>query len=533
MKKKNDLVSVVIVTRNRKEELINCIDSYLASMYKNIEIIVVDNGSKPSLITWLPKKYKNLNLITNDANLGPSKGRNQGILAAKGQYILFADDDSIADKNMVDALLKGLEKNPKAGIIQPLIYNQDQKNILLGAGHDISISTGRIKAWGVMEEDKGQYKGIRAVPMCGCVWMIKKEVVDRVGLFDEDYFIPYEDSDFCLRARKEGIKLLCTSDAKAYHPVYKKTFINPRIEWIGITSPERAYRVARNKMIFMLKHSPFPLNLIFIFILFPLMVFAHSVIILSTLRFDVLLRYWLGVLAGILYILLYPFRWVRKYYALYDKQLMPFKMFLIAWTDPIPIVIDKNARSVLDLACGQGKPMLVIKLRRKITSAVGVDLFEPYIKEAREQKIHDKYVLQDIRKVKFSKRSFDVVLASHVLEHMHKKEAWRVLENMESIAKMQVVIATPIGEHYHPAVDGNELQVHLSHFNPEEFEKRGYKIIKYGWKWLLGDEGIVHKTQNDILRKVLFSFNILVTPIYYFFQGTCDYVFVAYKDISK
>ena len=104
-------------------------------------------------------------------------------------------------------------------------------------------------------------------------------------------------------------------------------------------------------------------------------------------------------------------------------------------------------------------------------------------------------------------------MASHVLEHMYKKEAWKVLENMERIAKKQVLMATPIGEHYHPAVDGNALQIHLSHFEPEEFAKRGYKIKKYGWKWLLGDEGIVHKTQNDILRKILFTFNILVTPI--------------------
>src|SRR5258708_7750977 len=98
MNKNNPLVSVVIVTCNRKKELIRCIDSYRNSTYKHIEIIVIDNASKPSPSTWLPKKYNKIVLINNEANLGPSKGRNQGIIAAKGKYILFADDDSIAEK---------------------------------------------------------------------------------------------------------------------------------------------------------------------------------------------------------------------------------------------------------------------------------------------------------------------------------------------------------------------------------------------------------------------------------------------------
>jgi GT2 family glycosyltransferase/ubiquinone/menaquinone biosynthesis C-methylase UbiE len=533
MKSKQKLVSAVIVTSNRKKELIKCIDSLINQTYKNIQIIVVDNGSRPSVITWLPKQYPQVVLVTNDGNYGPSKGRNQGIKAATGEYILFMDDDAIADQRMVESLFNVLVKEKKAGAVQPLMYDKENKKILLGAGHDISVYTGRIKAWGVREEDIGQYNGVREVPMCGCVWMIKQTVIKKIGNFDEDYFIPYEDSDLCLRARRAGFKLFCTSDAKAYHPVYKKTFVNKNLEWIGITSKERAFRVARNKIIYMRKFSPFPANLFFFLVLLPLMVGVHSLIILSTFRLDVFLRYWMGVIAGVLFIFYYPIRDLRKYYRQYDRDLMPFKMFLLAWTDPIPFVIDKSAKTILDLACGEGKPMILIKLRMPIERAVGVDLFEPYIEQARKEKIHDEYILKDIRKVTFPARSFDIVLASHVLEHMPKKEAWKVLANMERMAKKQVVMATPIGEHYHPAVDGNELQIHLSHFEPADFEKKGYKVTKYGWKWLLGENGIVHRTQNDIFRKILFTFNILVTPIYYLFQGTCDYVFVAYKDVSK
>ncbi len=528
------LVSIVIVSCDRKKDLIECIDSYLASTYKPLEIIVVDNASKPPLLTWLPKKYPMVKLITSDTNLGAAEGRNRGLEISKGQYIVFTDDDAYSDKDMVKNLVEAFEKRKDAGIIQPLVYDKQKKNMLQGAGHDINLTTGRIKAWGVREIDKGQYEGIREVPMCGCVWMVKKEVFKKIGNYDEDYFIPYEDSDFSIRVRKAGYKLYCYSKAKTWHQGHKSTFVHPWIEWLGITSPARAYRVFRNKMIFMRKHSPFPQNLFFFFILLPAYTFLHTLIILSSRRFDILMKYWLGVLSGLWYAITYPIRKpIAGIYRKLDEDLHEFKMFLMAWTDPAPWIIDSSGKTILDLACGQGKPMELIKHRMKVKRAVGVDLFEPYIVEARKKKIHDEYILADITKVKFKENSFDIVLASHVIEHLTKKEGWRLLENMERWAKKQVIIATPIGEHYHPAEDGNIWQLHKSAFVPKDFEERGYKIKKYGWKWLLGDQGIVHSIKNDPVRKVLYTFNILMTPVYYLFQDSCDYTFVAYKNMKN
>jgi GT2 family glycosyltransferase/SAM-dependent methyltransferase len=529
---KHKLVSVVIVTRDRKKDLVESLDAFFKSTYKPLEVIVVDNGSRPPLLTWLQKSYPKIKLITLESNLGAAEGRNRGISVATGEYILFSDDDASPDPKMISELVEVFEEHKKAGIVQPLVYDKQRRNILQGAGHDIDLTTGRIKASGVMEEDRGQYEGIREVPMCGCVWMVKRSVINKIGTFDADYFIPYEDSDFSIRARNAGYKLFCFSKAKTYHQGHKSTFVHPRIEWLGITSSERAYRTARNKIIFIRKNSPFLNQLVFFFIFLPLITIAHTVIIISTGKIDVLVRYWMGFLSGLLYALVYPFRWVRNYYRSYDKKIGPFKMYLSAWSDPLPWVADKSAKTILDLACGQGNPMVFLKYRMNFEKSVGVDLFEPYIEEARKAKIHDKYIISDIRTVKFPPKSFDIVLASHVVEHMPKKEAWQVVENMEKIAKKQVIIATPIGEHYHPAVDGNELQIHKSHFMPEEFEKRGYKVLKYGWSWILGDAGLVHKVKSDILRKIIFTLNLFLTPVYFIFQGTSDYIFVAYKNMS-
>lgn len=533
MKTNKKLVSVVIVSKDRKKDLIECLESYLKSSYKNIEIILVDNGSRPPLLTWIPKKYPKVKLITSDINLGAAEGRNRGLEFATGDYVLFTDDDAYAETDMVLYLVEAFERNKNAGIIAPLLYDKQKKNILQGAGHDIDLTTGRIKAWGVREEDRGQYDGLREVPMCGCVWMVKREVFNKIGNYDKEYFIPYEDSDFSIRARRVGFKLYYYSKAKTWHQGVKTTYVHSWVEWLGITSPERAYRVARNKMIFMRKHSTFPKNLLFFFIFLPAYTFLHSLIIISSRRFDIFIKYWLGFLSGLWFCFIYPIRRIyAQAYENLDKRLDPLKLYLMALTDPLPWIVDRSAKTILDLGCGQGKPMEMIKLRMKVKFSVGVDLFKPYIDQARKKKIHNEYVIKDIRKVNFKNKSFDVVMASHVLEHMNEKDAWKVLENMERMAKKQVIIGTPIGAHYHPAEDGNIWQLHKSFFAPDEFEKRGYKIKKYGWKWLLGDKGIVHKTNNDVFRKILYVFNIAATPIYYLFQPLCDYVFVAYKKMK-
>ncbi len=221
---------------------------------------------------------------------------------------------------------------------------------------------------------------------------------------------------------------------------------------------------------------------------------------------------------------------LKKLYYRFDNYINPFKVFLLSLEDPVCWIIDKSADSILDVGCGQGFPMKMIKNRMKVKKSIGVDLFRPYIEIGKKSKIHDQYVIADVRNIKFKERSFDVVLALQILEHLNKKEAWQLLDKIEKIAKKQVIIATPVGKMYHPPVDNNKLQLHKSAFYPEEFEKRGYKIIKYGRKELLGEGGLVHKVDNDLFRKMIYSVSYLLNISLYLFQPLSNYYFVAYKD---
>lgn len=296
-----ELISVILVTRNRKKELLRCLKSLQIANYKQIEIIIVDNDTNPPVLSWLKKSPPNVNIIRSEKNLGAAGGRNLGIRFAKGNFLLFIDDDAKIQKDMIGQLLKILLKNSQIGIVQPKIFNMGSKNILQGIGCNIDLLTGKVSALGIREIDKGQYDNIEEIPTVGCIWMVKKEVIKKIGKYDEQYFIPYEDLDFSLRARKSGYKIFFAAKALAWHSSIKPTFINPSLDYIGIRSKDQAYRIARNKIIFMKKHAPFLNLLFFLFILLPIYTFVHSVVILLSLKVTVLFDYWKGVIAGLIY----------------------------------------------------------------------------------------------------------------------------------------------------------------------------------------------------------------------------------------
>ena len=531
-KSNKKLVSVIVVTRDRKKDLNKCLESIYSSNYKNFEVLVIDNGSKKPVDKWIKKIFPKVRVIRADKNFGAAGGRNLGIKYAQGSYLLFIDDDAFVHENLINELVKGLEKSKEIGVVHPKIYFRENKNILQGLGCDINMLTARVSAVGLREKDYGQYDKEREIQTVGCIWMVKKEVIEKIGGYDEDFFIPYEDTDFSLRAKKAGFKIMFLPQALAWHRGPKKTYVNPVIDYLGIRSTDRAYRISRNKIIFMRKNAPRLNFIFFILILTPLYLVIHSSLIVSTGRFDILKKYWLGFVSGVWFSIKYH-NPILDFYQNIDKKLINIKFQMMVWTDPICLVIDKSAKSVLDVGCGLGVPMELIKKKVRIDYAVGVDLFEPYIELLNEKKIHDKYILADVRKINFPKKSFDVVFASDVIEHMPKKDAWKVLEDMERFAKKQVIVTTSLGYLYHPPVDGNKLQLHLSGYQPEEFHKKGYKTIKYGTKQILGTDGLVHRIKFDPLKKLVFLTTFLLFHLYLIFPNLGNYCFVAYKDIIK
>jgi len=298
-----NLVSVIIVTRNRKKEFIKSLDSILTSTYKPLEVIVVDNKSDFDITKTFPERvFKKIKLIQSYKNLGAAGGRNLGARHAKGDYLLFFDDDVIADKKMVAELVKVLSDKKNTVVTSPKIYDLDKKNTLQAVGHWVNMITGRIGGWGVYEKDIGQYEKILKIPMAGGVLLIKKEFFKKAHGFDEVFFIPYEDSDLTYQATKSGYDVLFVPKATCFHPS-KKIVMPEKIQMLGITSPERAYRTLRNKIILIRKNGKWYEVLIFVCIFVPIYFIIHSAIILSARGYKTLWYYWKGTISGLLYVI--------------------------------------------------------------------------------------------------------------------------------------------------------------------------------------------------------------------------------------
>ena len=297
------LVSVVIVTKDRPKEVGKAMASIYRQTYKPIEVVLVDNGSINRVSDLIKDKYRKTKIISNLTYRGAAGGRNLGFLNTKGEFIFFMDDDAFADKDAISQLIKVAQQDPKIGIVGPKIYYANKKNVIQGIGHNINLLTGRVIGIGVGKQDFGQYEKIIDIPMIGCAWMVKRGVFNKIGKYDEDFFIPYEDSDFSIRARKADFRICYVPKAHIWHSSHYNLDIPQSIQWLGIINAERAYRISRNKIIFMKKHAHFLNLLIFLLIFSPIYVMVHSAIILFSRRLDILRYYWKGLLSGFKYVL--------------------------------------------------------------------------------------------------------------------------------------------------------------------------------------------------------------------------------------
>lgn len=141
----------------------------------------------------------------------------------------------------------------------------------------------------------------------------------------------------------------------------------------------------------------------------------------------------------------------------------------------------KGVKSVLDVACGASSPLGAIK---KTFYSVGVDIFKPSIIKSKKARIHDEYKLGDVLQLTafLKKKSFDAVVGLDIIEHLEKQQGYKLLKQMELLAKKKVIILTPYGFTQQHPYDKNPYQIHKSGWYPSDFTKKGYRV--YGMRGL-------------------------------------------------
>jgi len=285
-------VSIIILNWNGWSDTVECLESIYHLNYSNYQVIVVDNNSsedsiqkiedyalgkieiksnffkydpndkpieiiqyrkKNSFTFNFPNDNKQLILIKNDMNYGFAGGNNIGIeFSLKNlnpDYILLLNNDTVVDKDFLKILLQEGEIDAKIGILGPKMYYYDDPNVIWCIGGKIDWKLARGLHVGINETDIGQYsEKMNFDYINGSAILIKKEVLDDVGLLDEKFFLYFEETDLALRAYKKGYNSTYIPNAKIWHKVSKSGG--------GVKKEIGLYYITRNRWLFMKKWAP-------------------------------------------------------------------------------------------------------------------------------------------------------------------------------------------------------------------------------------------------------------------------------------
>ena len=250
------VVSVVIVNWNGLRFLKGCLRTLSLQSYSDFETIVVDNGSKDGSVSFIRASYPQIKIIENSDNKGFAAANNQGIAVASGRYVALLNNDTEVAREWLHSLAASAESSPSdVGMWAPKILSLDDRTTIDSVG-GLLISTCCIaKGRGRGERDRGQYDGVRDVFIpSACAAMYRREMIDGVGGFDEEFFAYCEDTDLGMRAMLMGWKTRSVPEAVVYHH-YSGT--------AGRYSPMKAFLVERNHIWVAVKNMPLPMVLSF------------------------------------------------------------------------------------------------------------------------------------------------------------------------------------------------------------------------------------------------------------------------------
>ena len=208
------------------------------------EIILVDNGSK-DVSKLLKLSGKNIKLLKNDENLGFSKGNNQGIKIARGEYILLLNSDTIVKEGAINKILFYAKSSKNVGVVGARLLNNDG-SIQESAMRFPTIFKTMAESWFGKKLLKYIPKGgspVKVEAVVGAAFLITPEALKKVGMLDERYFFYYEDLDYCRRIKKAGLEVHYLPDAEIVHlhGVAGKSIVDSANQWRRLVPSSKIY----------------------------------------------------------------------------------------------------------------------------------------------------------------------------------------------------------------------------------------------------------------------------------------------------
>lgn len=260
-------IAVIILNYNGFADTHECLRSLTTVKRTGLQLltVVVDNASKESP-EILVCEFPEVTLLKNSTNLGYAEGNNVGIREAlkhNADFVLILNNDTVVDQYCFIELLKASDQKPSGGIFGPKIYfykgrefhkSRYKKNesgkVFWYAGGRIDWDNVLVSHRGVDEVDHGQYDTLTKTPfMSGCAMFVRRDVFEKIGLFDNKLYLYYEDLDFCKRAEKNGIGSWYVPKATIWHKNAGTAG--------GSGSDLQSYYMTRNRLLIGIRYAPF------------------------------------------------------------------------------------------------------------------------------------------------------------------------------------------------------------------------------------------------------------------------------------
>ena len=257
-------IAIVVLHFSCKDLTEKCLQSIQELQAPNFQsqTIIVNNNPKEKLDD-LKARFKEFNFLETEKNLGYAAGNNFGLkkaLKEKPDFVFILNNDTILDKKVLVELVKASDLDEKIGILAPKIYfapgyefhqeryqKKDQGKVIWYAGGVIDWQNIVSSHRGVDEVDFGQYDTPLETDFAsGCAILVKRKVFEKIGFFEEKYFLYWEDVDFCQRAKLAGFKIFFVPQAKLWHANAGSSKVGGALQ---------DYYLTRNRLIFGLKYA--------------------------------------------------------------------------------------------------------------------------------------------------------------------------------------------------------------------------------------------------------------------------------------
>lgn len=237
-------VIVIVLNWNGAQDTLRCLDSLGRVAYPRFEVLVVDNGSTDGSVDLLRQAYQDVELLENHENLGYAGGNNVGIeraVARGADYVVLLNNDTVVDPGFLDTLVEGADRHPKAAFFGPKILYLDRPDTVWFGGGRIDWSNGSSHIDQERRDEPTDTTPREVDYVTGCCLMVRSSAINSIGLMDPRFFLLFEETDWCVRARQSGWQVVYVPASRVWHAGSQS--------FGGYGSPTYRYYYARNELL--------------------------------------------------------------------------------------------------------------------------------------------------------------------------------------------------------------------------------------------------------------------------------------------